>query len=379
MVGLAMLLDFLSRRVYNKTMEKHKAHAHNFKDIPAGSKFGSWLVLKYAGTGWAVRCACGTESVVSGGDLRRGHSTGCKACHLAETPILTGRRLGDLQIGPMVKLTLSRQRVYQVSCKYGHVFQTTYRKGLVCPTCRTKQRAALATETRWAAVRAQQHARHQRTLAKTTTKTTTCIVCFTPFEFKHIEGSTENKYCSYRCYKKARRSVARNRSRAKQFNVPYEPINSYLIFRRDNWTCQMCGFAVDVRLRKAGYRKDEASAEIDHIVPMENGGANISDNVQTICFDCHKQKSGWERLDDTAVVCIETGKTYISLAEAAREAGVARGAIADSLRNTHDHTWRSTHWLLVAKAPKADDVKAWGALRKTIIDENEARERLGRL
>ena len=129
----------------------------------------------------------------------------------------------------------------------------------------------------------------------------------------------------------------------------------------------MCGFACDPRLRAAGWKKDEASCELDHIIPMEVGGPHLKSNVQTICADCHKQKSIWEKLDDTAVVCIETEKTYVSFAEAAREYKVGRGNIADAVRTNKVGMWRNLHWMKVADAPKADDAVGWQDVRKAIM------------
>lgn len=44
----------------------------------AGSSFGRWTVIKYAGFyRWFCRCRCGEERIVRGGDLRSGDSTSC--------------------------------------------------------------------------------------------------------------------------------------------------------------------------------------------------------------------------------------------------------------------------------------------------------------
>ena len=53
------------------------------------------------------------------------------------------------------------------------------------------------------------------------------------------------------------------------------------VFRRDNYTCQQCGFTVG----HAG------GLDCDHIVPWHKGGAHTLSNLQTLCFACHRQKT----------------------------------------------------------------------------------------
>jgi len=58
----------------------------------------------------------------------------------------------------------------------------------------------------------------------------------------------------------------------------------YLVFKRDNWTCQECRCRVS---RKTG--------EIDHIRPLmrfkTSRDASNLNNLQTLCIPCHKQKT----------------------------------------------------------------------------------------
>ncbi|WP_429301293.1 HNH endonuclease [Paraburkholderia sp. GAS199] len=45
-----------------------------------------------------------------------------------------------------------------------------------------------------------------------------------------------------------------------------------------NYCCAKCGIAT-------------ASGEVDHIKALENGGNDDIDNLQYLCFDCHKVKT----------------------------------------------------------------------------------------
>lgn len=64
--------------------------------------------------------------------------------------------------------------------------------------------------------------------------------------------------------------------------VERKPISKKLrfeVFKRDNFTCQYCGrMAPDVIL------------EIDHIIPVANGGVNDILNLITSCMDCNRGK-----------------------------------------------------------------------------------------
>lgn len=56
------------------------------------------------------------------------------------------------------------------------------------------------------------------------------------------------------------------------------------ILLRDGYTCQCCGIV----------RSDH---EIDHVVPLEQGGSNNDDNLQALCGGpdgCHARKSAGE-------------------------------------------------------------------------------------
>ncbi len=53
----------------------------------------------------------------------------------------------------------------------------------------------------------------------------------------------------------------------------------YLVFKRDLYRCRIC--------QRAG-----VEIEVDHIVPLSQGGADNMDNLQTLCRDCNRGKGG---------------------------------------------------------------------------------------
>lgn len=53
----------------------------------------------------------------------------------------------------------------------------------------------------------------------------------------------------------------------------------FFVLKRDGFTCKMCGAnGPGVKL------------EVDHIVPVAEGGSDSLDNLQTLCFECNRGK-----------------------------------------------------------------------------------------
>lgn len=50
------------------------------------------------------------------------------------------------------------------------------------------------------------------------------------------------------------------------------------VFKRDRWQCQDCGLFGQV-------------LECDHIVPLEDGGSDSIENLQSLCVACHHAKT----------------------------------------------------------------------------------------
>lgn len=51
------------------------------------------------------------------------------------------------------------------------------------------------------------------------------------------------------------------------------------IFKRDNFTCQYCG-----------KKSPEVILEVDHIIPIAEGGKSNQENLTTACFACNRGK-----------------------------------------------------------------------------------------
>ena len=62
------------------------------------------------------------------------------------------------------------------------------------------------------------------------------------------------------------------------------------VFKRDSFTCQYCGA-----------KAPDAILEVDHIIPVKDGGSDEIMNLVTSCRDCNRGKSCRELSDDTVV------------------------------------------------------------------------------
>lgn len=95
-----------------------------------------------------------------------------------------------------------------------------------------------------------------------------------------------------RAKEKARKSgvLAANRKarKLKQRGVTVEAVNATIVLNRDKWTCQICGIKTPKRLRGS---YDDRAPEIDHIIPIAQGGEHSYRNVQCACRRCNASKS----------------------------------------------------------------------------------------
>jgi len=86
---------------------------------------------------------------------------------------------------------------------------------------------------------------------------------------------------------RANRRQSNHRRRVRQHFGVYEVFDSYEIFERDGWECQMCGIetlrewdASDAALRAK-------SPTLDHIIPLSKGGNHTRENTQLLCWHCN--------------------------------------------------------------------------------------------
>lgn len=78
-----------------------------------------------------------------------------------------------------------------------------------------------------------------------------------------------------------------DKRRALKINAFVEAVDRQAIFKRDGYTCQLCGKKVD--MNKAG--PDPMSPSIDHILPLSKGGTHEPRNVQLAHLGCNSRKN----------------------------------------------------------------------------------------
>lgn len=66
---------------------------------------------------------------------------------------------------------------------------------------------------------------------------------------------------------------------AKTPRIPIPDSVRQYVFQRNNYQCQSCGKT-----------HQETQLTIDHIIPLAKGGSNDISNLQTLCFNCNRQK-----------------------------------------------------------------------------------------
>jgi len=86
--------------------------------------------------------------------------------------------------------------------------------------------------------------------------------------------------CTYIQRHLDRHAERQRRRYAQKKNNGYERVNYKAIYKRDNYTCQIC--------HKENLKRPDIT--IDHIIPITKGGPHIPDNLQVACRACNIKK-----------------------------------------------------------------------------------------
>lgn len=86
-----------------------------------------------------------------------------------------------------------------------------------------------------------------------------------------------------------RKAARRKARKLKLRGVKVEAVNPLTVLERDRWQCQLCGVSTPKRLRGT---YDERAPEVDHIIPIAEGGEHSYRNTQCACRACNLAKSG---------------------------------------------------------------------------------------
>lgn len=108
-------------------------------------------------------------------------------------------------------------------------------------------------------------------------------------------GHNRDRYCSETCRQRARRLIKRYsnsnilRLHAEANGKRFNPID---VLVRDGWRCQLCGKKLKPKHR--GTYRDDAP-ELDHIIPLAQGGEHSKRNTQCACRKCNQKKGSTPR------------------------------------------------------------------------------------
>lgn len=106
-------------------------------------------------------------------------------------------------------------------------------------------------------------------------------------QFVPAYGDLKRVFCGAQCLHAYGGRVGKAKRRARIRGVKCESIDPIAIFRRDGWTCQLCGGKTPRRLRGS---IDPNAPELDHIIPLAAGGGHTQENVQCSCRACNSAK-----------------------------------------------------------------------------------------
>ena len=193
-----------------------------------------------------------------------------------------------------------RPRVRCYACSPRTVLQPgAYRKfepvSRVCadPECGRDFLATWATARycgRSCGVRHKNRKAHERWRAENPRACPTCRVVFTCGT-----PGVGWRFCSVECKRKSdadRKGGNGHKRRAKKFGVVYGFVNKWRVFERDGWRCKLCGVRTPRRL--SGTTRPNAP-QLDHIVPLSQGGDHVETNVQCACRRCNYAKGAQAR------------------------------------------------------------------------------------
>lgn len=106
-------------------------------------------------------------------------------------------------------------------------------------------------------------------------------------EFSPVYGVKRRTYCSAECCDRATMRTSRKAGKARKRAATVEPVNPTVVFDRDGWRCQLCHKPTPRRYRGTYHMR---APELDHIIPLSQGGEHSYRNTQCACRECNGKK-----------------------------------------------------------------------------------------
>jgi 5-methylcytosine-specific restriction endonuclease McrA len=111
-----------------------------------------------------------------------------------------------------------------------------------------------------------------------------CGTSFVPDRY----GDRRRVFCSTDCQTKSLKRIHRKKDKARRKGATVESVDPLVVFARDRWRCQLCGIRTPKRLKGSYAAK---APELDHIIPLSQGGEHSYRNTQCACRDCNMRKA----------------------------------------------------------------------------------------
>ncbi|MCK9628489.1 MAG: HNH endonuclease [Bacteroidales bacterium] len=111
------------------------------------------------------------------------------------------------------------------------------------------------------------------------------------------------------------------------------PKDRFEVFKRDGFTCAYCG-----------HHPPDVTLEVDHIIPVKEGGSDDQENLVTACWDCNRGK-GAKPLEAEPPALPDLKKRAELIKERERQLRAyheARQEIVERREAQFDEAW--THW-----------------------------------
>jgi len=100
-------------------------------------------------------------------------------------------------------------------------------------------------------------------------------------------GDFRHSFCCLPCGEKYHHRVGGMIRRLRKYDSHFEKFDPLDVLKRDKWICQLCKIKTPKNLR--GTQKDNAP-EVDHIIPLSEGGEHTMRNAQCLCRKCNAIK-----------------------------------------------------------------------------------------
>lgn len=172
----------------------------------------------------------------------------------------------------------------RMKCKRcGEIFErpesSTRTSNITCDVCEKKKKEKqVITEERAKLVRFLYALKEYKVPKK-------CIYCGKEF----YSANNKRVFCSDKCKKHSKGSGS-IRKRCRKYGAYYDPtVTAIKIFKKDNYTCQICGRPCDMTDKRWGSFGPNYPT-VDHIIALANGGNHVWGNVQCAHAICNSYK-----------------------------------------------------------------------------------------